>query len=430
MQKKISALLILAMFIVSMVPLALAEAPSETDNESVLEVSESSEDNADDNEDLTSSDVEDIKKEPEPKRVGLCVEKLKKNFPKVRPERAQAFCEKEFKGKRLGLDKEDNEGLKLGLEKSKEFKEKFKEKAKEYRDFKEKNGKRMEIAKEKLERAKEKFAEAKEKYEKAKEKLEKSKDKFEEAKDLYKACNTNATSVECVKAKEAVKESWREKLLHTADIMIEHFQKMKSKVESNDHMTEEEQNRTVAWIDAKIAEANTIKAEIEKAQTKDELVAAAKKLQDLWAKSKVKAKGYAGRVVSDRFAGILQQSKQLEVKLDRVLEKMDANGKNTTEVKALVDKFHADIKDAETHFEAAKAKFQKMEEAKDSDVPSDYETLKTEAENEIKEAKKSLDSARGTLRLILEKVKAEKGTEELESTNDAEVEDDAEAASA
>ncbi|MFH0797828.1 MAG: hypothetical protein V1906_00290 [Candidatus Woesearchaeota archaeon] len=411
MQKKISALLIMAMFIVSMVPFALAERPAETGRDRFLEASESSEDD-----EIEIEGIEDIMNEPEAKRVGLCVEKVRKNFPKVLPEKAQAVCDKEFKGKMLGLNKE--------------FREKFKEKAKEYRAFKENHGKRMEIAKEKLEKAKEKFAMAKEKYNKAKENLEKSKNKFEDAKNLYKVCNTNATSEECVKAKEDIKESWREKLLNTADIMVEHFQKMKSKVESNDRLTEEEQNKTLAWIDAKITEANAIKLEIQNAKTKDELMTAAKKLQDLWAKSKVKAKGYAGRVVTDKFAGILQQSKQLEVKLDRVLEKMEANGKNVTEVNGLVDKFHAEIADAETHFKAAKAKFQGMENATESDVHSDYETLKGEAHAEITEAKKSLDSARDTLRQILEKVKAENGTEELASTTDEEVEDDAEAASA
>lgn len=414
MQKKIGALFIMAMFIISMVPFALAEKPSDKGNK-MLEVNAEG-DGADDNEGVEIFDIEDIIKESEPKRVGLCVEKLKKDFPKVLPEKAQAFCDKEFKGKMLGF--------------SKVFNEKFKEKAKEYKSFKEKNGKRMEIAKEKLERAKEMFAEAKEKYNKAKENLEKSKEKFENAKSLYRACNTNATSEECVKAKEDVKESWREKLLSTADIIIEHFQKLKSKTESNDRLNEEEQNKTIVWIDAKIAEANTIKAEIENAQTKDELVAAAKKLQSLWENSKVKAKGYAGRVVTDKFAGILQQSKQLEVKLDRVLEKMDSNGKDTAEVKDLVDKFHADINDAETHFDAAKVKFLNMEDAKDTDAPSDYETLKDEAQNEITEAKKSLDSARDTLRQILEKVRAADGTEELASTTDDEVEEAAEAATA
>mgnify|MGYP001582418268 FL=1 len=218
--------------------------------------------------------------------------------------------------------------------------------------------------------------------------------------------------------------------MNTADIMIEHFEKMKSKVESNDRLSDEEQNKTIAWIDAKIAEANAVKAKIESAQTKDELVAAAKELQDLWANSKVKAKGYVGRVVTDKFAGILQQSKQLEVKLDRVLEKMESNGKDTAEVKGLVDKFHADIKAAEDHFKAAKEKFQSMEDSEESDVPSGYEALKGEAESEIREAKKSLDSARDTLRQILEKVRAANGDEELASTTDDEVEEAAETASA
>jgi hypothetical protein len=367
--KKLMAILVLALFVVSLVPAVFAQGgQNDAPNPVLMEAKEQARDGAlAQNALALKAKGEDLKDRGQLLREG-----------------AKRFMEQK--------EKRENE--------LKEFKAKF---------FEKRN-----IAKNKLEQARNRYQEAKEKYDLAKNRLNKARNRFEETKGLYQACKDDAKSEDCLAAKEEIKESWREKLLGHTDILIEHFEKLKSKIESNENMAEDEAVEVIAWLDGKIAEANEIKVKIEAGETKDELVAAAKELDQLWKKSKNRVRAQAGKVVTDKFAGIIVQAKQLEVKLNNILERMESNGYDVSVVEDEVEAFHTHIVDAQTAFEEAKDLYNQMA---DSD---DAKDLREQAADKVKEAKDQLTEARDSLREILKKIKEVNSSADLEDSEEEE----------
>ena len=96
-------------------------------------------------------------------------------------------------------------------------------------------------------------------------------------------------------------------LLRIADTLINHFEKIKAIVQESSEISDDMKARIVAKIDAQIAEINIIKAEIEAATTKEQIKDAAKKLRDIWDRFKHIARLHAGRVVSARVEGLVNE---------------------------------------------------------------------------------------------------------------------------
>ena len=264
------------------------------------------------------------------------------------------------------------------------------------------------------ERARQNFLEAKEHFEEAKEKFSEAKEVFDEAKKTRAACTENCDALE-----QDLLDRAKAFLTHSADVLLDHLAKVKTKVQENEHLSEEEVQEIVSAIDAKMAEVDAIVKRIEAATTRQELVDAAKALHAVWKPFKERVKAFVGRTVNARIGGIIVKSKHLEEKLDRVLARMEENGKDTAALDPLITDFHASVELARQKYEAAQQKFL---EAKASAQPSS--ALIKDAQALMKEAHEALKKANETLRAIMKTLK-EDGEDEFEEVGDLEeVEDE------
>ena len=268
------------------------------------------------------------------------------------------------------------------------------------------------INKVKLEKARENFQVAIEKFQKAKGNYQEAQLRFKKVKEKVAEC-ANIDSEECNIAKENIRERAREHLLHTADVILEHLNKIKSKVESNEDLSEEEAAEIIAKIDEEIAAIEDAKSTIESSEDKEDVIEAAKKLKRTWIRVKERAKEHVGRIVNARIGGIIVKSKHLEVKLERILTRMAEKGLDTSGVEPLVDEFNAKLDEAKTHYEMAVEKFK---EAKAGDEPN-AEIIK-EAQSHMKQAKEALQDAQKILRDIVLAIKQAGGADELEETEE------------
>jgi len=267
-----------------------------------------------------------------------------------------------------------------------------------------------------LEAAKNNFLKAKQDYLQARKNYKESLLKFHEIKKKVQECKESETD-ECVSYKTEIITRTKEHLMNSVENILNHLNKLKSKVESSESVSSEEAGEIMAKIEEKIAAVGSIKNKIQVAETKDGLVDAAKELREILAKSKIKLKEYAARTVNARIGGIIAKSKQLQVRLERVLSRMTERGIDTTTTQQMVDEFNALIENARSNYELAVAKFK---EAKAKETPD--EKLIQEAQQYMKDAHKSLKDAQQKLKDITQSIREAGGESEI---NEAETEEDA-----
>ncbi|MFH1637835.1 MAG: hypothetical protein ABIB71_05405 [Candidatus Woesearchaeota archaeon] len=407
MKNRLMAMLLLAIFIIGMMPSALAAKP-EAALEAAPRVAVSSEDVEIPNEDA-------IRAEPDPnKRIELCVAALKEVRPQMAEARARNLCKTKFMIKNAEKIEAKAKQLKVQATKIREKVQEFnglKEK-KEFKEFqKVRDFKARVVAQAQLHKAKVDFAKAKKDFLEAKEKFARAKLKLKAAKELRENCK-DAESEECAAAKEELKEAAKEHFMNQADIIIRHLEQIRSRAESSESISEERASTIINWADGKIAAFEAIKAELEAASNKEEILDAAKKLRAEWEDTKLDARTYIGRLVNARIGGIIVKSKFLEAKLERTLEKMKENGRDTSEIEPLVDSFNAKIEEAKVAYEEALGHFDAAIGLKGDERAAEIR----EAQAAMKESKKALAEATKILRDIIKTIRAQ-GSEELEEAS-------------
>jgi len=282
------------------------------------------------------------------------------------------------------------------------------------------------LAKERIALAKTRLLKAKEKLVEAKAKLEKARLRFEQAKAL-KACKEDPESDECIKAKDELKASAKEKLLNQAEIIEDLLNKALAHAESNEALTDEEAEKITSYLQEKLDKLAEIKQSIESAEDKTSLVDAAKELGRIWRDVKHKANAYLGRMINARYSGIIVKAVHLEAKLERVLERMSENGKDVSEVQPLIEEFKAKIDLAKQKFEEAQDKFISITDASETLSDDEKRELFDSAKELMAGTRATLKDANSLLRDIFKKLKEVNGLEELkEDSGEEETEVDEE----
>ena len=209
----------------------------------------------------------------------------------------------------------------------------------------------------------------KDKFEKAKEEFEDAKDELKDAREALKEAKQN-------RDENATLEHAKDYLLHTADALISHLEKLKAKVQESENIDAELEAKMVAEIDAQIAEINSIKANVEAATTKEQVKEAAKKLRTKWNRLKHIIKLHTERIVSARVQGIVNKGVVLEKKLDNVLEKAKEKGLDA-DVSAEMSIFSEKIALSKDKYTQAQAKLSEALDLRAKGEPADSEKIKS-----------------------------------------------------
>lgn len=257
------------------------------------------------------------------------------------------------------------------------------------------------------------YMKAKEQFQLKKIDLEKAKLKFQGMQEIRKQCkagNCNITDEELI-------ASAKEFLGNSADAIIEHLNKVKAKIQENEDLSDDEANAMIAQIDEKIAEIEAAKEKAQNATTKEEIRDAAKDINAAWKDIKITSLAHTNQLINARIGGIIVKSEHLKEKLDKILARMEANGKDVSNIKPMVDEFNADINLSKEKYDAAMEKFKEFWQAEDKSAAQDK--LK-EAQDLMNEAKQALKDANEKLREIVKAIKEKNGEQEIKDENKAE----------
>jgi len=254
-----------------------------------------------------------------------------------------------------------------------------------------------------FEAAKEKFRESKDNLEGAREKLRESKEKRDD----------NATI-----------ENARDYLLRVSDAFVSHLEKIKAKVQENANIEANVSARIVAEIDAQIADINSIRADVQSAMTKQQIKDYAAKLRKKWNTLEHLVELYSKRVVSARVEGIVNQGLVLEKRLDHVLQ--EAKDRNISiDVSAEVGVFSQKIAESKGKYTQAQAKISEALSLRANGEPADsakIQSLMDEANQLLKESRDSIKQAHDELKVIVKKIKGAYPGADLSESMEVEVE--------
>jgi hypothetical protein len=254
---------------------------------------------------------------------------------------------------------------------------------------------------ERLQLARQRYIAAKESYLEAKEAYLEKRLEFTRARQRVLECQGD-NSTECIQVREQVEEQSREYLARMADLVLGSLEKIKARVEASEDLTEEEKEELIADLDERASAVEEAKTTVEESEDRAEILEAARLIRNEWIKTRPLLRRAAGVVISARMGGIIIQSERLEIKLNRILDRLENEGKDVAEAQDLVDDFGKKIDDAkESHQEA----IEKFRAAKNETGEASHDLL-VEGHKALKEAHTSLKEAREILRDAVAEIKA------------------------
>jgi hypothetical protein len=210
-------------------------------------------------------------------------------------------------------------------------------------------------------------------------------------------------SADCQETRKQAKVQAGKFLTKASEHIIAVIEKAKERIQSS-ALSDEAKATLIADLEADVAEidaAQEASAALDETATKEDLKAAADTIKQLWGKAKEDIKTAMGAVVSNRVGGIVVKMEKLADKFERVIAKLEGKGKDVGALKAKQADYQAKL-------DSAKAL---QEEAKVLIAAGD----RAGANEKIKSAHQELKAANELLRGIVQEIRGAGGAEELES---------------
>ena len=142
-------------------------------------------------------------------------------------------------------------------------------------------------------------------------------------------------------------------VLNKVDKIINTLEKIKAKVESTEDLSEEEKAEIVSSIDKEIAAIEAAKDTLENSEDDEAIKVATETIKNAWKKTQKAMKRNVNRLIGAKIGGILNKIDKLEIKLDRILERLG----EPADLEALNSEFQSHIDAAEASFESARTAF-------------------------------------------------------------------------
>ncbi len=292
-------------------------------------------------------------------------------------------------------------------------------KAKEIRKPRLKNALKLrrQVTEQEVKRARQQYLQAKENYLKLRKNYLEKRTAVIDAKQDYLKCK-NVDTEDCEGIRKHTREEARNFLLHTADLILNHIERIIERVNSNEDLSEEEASDILARLDEiekEIQDAKSVIEDLDENSSKEEIKEAAKTIRHAWKKIKKDFKNSIGRVFGARLRTIIAKAEIAGERLDHTIEKLQEEGKDTSELEELVDKYYEYVDSAIDKYEEARDKW------KDAVTPGEVDEIAREVHSLLKQANEDLKNAHKLLREIVKNIK-EQGTSI--SNDDEEVEDE------
>ncbi len=189
--------------------------------------------------------------------------------------------------------------------------------------------------------ANEQYKIKKEKYENTKNQLDNARNLFEKAKRSIEARNNKPD----IKSNDELKEKAREYILKAIDHTEAQLQVMKNRLDNGENRGITASDATKI-IDAHTAQLEDLRVKVNNATTIQEIRDAHKELAGIVAKINLETRYFIGIVLNHRIENFINKADNVSAKVDDAIAKLEAQGKNTTELKAEAADFKNKLNEA------------------------------------------------------------------------------------
>ncbi len=361
-----SALVVLALFVVSIIPAVAANGDEVDGNDTKVVTGEATA--AKD----TKKEITDTKKEITQERYHEAREELK--------QRAE----------------EQRDALKMKRE---EARTAHKEQKEEWKARHERVKEEIKVDKERL---KEFRTEFKEKRDQIKSEREAARTALGEVRQKIREC-AGDKSEECQDARKKARGHSRTFLNRASEHIITVLERARERVEGSE-MSADEKAKVLAEIEAAFADVAAAKessATLGENASKQDIQEVSALIKSSWHESKSIIKKGIGKTASHRIGGVVQKMEHLATKFDRVIARLEKAGKDTGAAKAKKDDYNAKLAAAKKLHEEAKALFEA------GNHPA--------AAEKIRMAHKELKAAHEILKGVVQEIRGIGGGKDLES---------------
>ncbi len=231
------------------------------------------------------------------------------------------------------------------------------------------------------------------------------------ARDRYnKACRNNADSVECQKLLNDSIDRARQYLENSANLAISYLEQVKDKVDSTDSISDDRAAEIDSDIDKYINQLNDVLDDLNNADTKDEIKADAKKIDDIWKNARFRVRSYAAYMLGSKVMSLSLRSDNLADRLDCYLSEIKDQGNDIGNLQDKVDEFNSEISDSRTAWDEADQLYEEMRVLMKAD-DRDTQAIRNKADeikDKVAEAHDSLRKAQALLTQIFREIRSYK----------------------
>lgn len=171
---------------------------------------------------------------------------------------------------------------------------------------------------------------------------------------------------------------------------LKQMSSFRSRVENTVGFDEAERKMIVGELNDEISEFVTLKAEINKAETKDEVKNVAEKIKAVWLRSRVSVDKVQGQLLAAKDKSVLSEAEGYSTGIKKRIEILKASGKSTKEFEELQTSYNEKIAAAKKDSEMAAQMSKTIDSAK---TEEEKEKLKKEKEQLLKSSHENIKEA-------------------------------------
>jgi hypothetical protein len=191
----------------------------------------------------------------------------------------------------------------------------------------------------------EQYEKANERYQVNKDQYDNTRKKFEEAKDIFEKANKQLGNLKDEKSKDELKQKGKDYLLKAINLSESQLLVMKSRAENSENKGSIPFN-AIKIIDDHTAQLELLNAKVEKANSTQELRDVHKELKKIVVDINIETRYYMGIVLNHRIDNFSIKADNVSIRLDSAIQKLKAQGNDTTNLEKEVVDFKDAVKKA------------------------------------------------------------------------------------
>ncbi|MDP3698432.1 MAG: hypothetical protein Q8R47_02500 [Nanoarchaeota archaeon] len=273
-----------------------------------------------------------------------------------------------------------------------------------------------------LHQARERLEEAKERYKEAKEEQREHRQKVLDLDKAAKRCNPEKR--DCATLKMELRTGVKNHLLKSVQVVERSLEKLTKTIEKMEDLSEEEKENALALVADLEAELDAQKAKINSftdETSKEEIRAAIKDLKELNQKVHKLQRRLVGLLVNAKLQVLVEKQAELHAGMQARIDALAATGADVSELEAILAEFDAKVEELKQDYQTAQQKWMEAKTAEDFDQ---FNRNLREAQHQVR---KDLQDLKKILRDFLHTHKELKeGSEEDENESEKETEKESE----